>query len=400
MKILIHMGDSYPNEGPNAKRMRTFYEAFKDSGHQVIVMAPAYDKEMLEVTDVCYCKTPPLTDKSAINRLLNQIGFGFSSFFHSFRVGKVDIVITTAPPALISPFGWLIAKCKRAKLVYDVRDIWPDVAWEMGSFDSHSMYSRIFEFVRNFMLKHADLVTAVSKGKVRKLQGYAPKAQVIDITNGLDEKFLVNEEKPELIEKYHLKEKFTCVYVGNLGLAQGLMQIMHVAEKAKECGFKVQFLLFGSGVEENLLKGYAEEKQLDSVEFPGRLPNVDMYTILKYASMSFVSLVNDKLKDSVPTKMFEALGAGCPILLAAVGDAAEILEECGFGIAVRPNDDAALWNAFLTMYTNMSEIMEHKEQAQRLIVTKYSRQRAARLMERELSARFCHKKHKEEGNHV
>lgn len=382
------MGDTYPNEGPNAKRMRTFYEAFKEKGHKVYVLAPSYEKNPAPVEDVYYCKTPPLKDKSSLNRLLNQIGFGLSSFFRSFRVGKVDVVISTAPPALISPFGWLIAKCKRAKLVYDVRDIWPDVAWEMGSFDRSSIYSRIFEFVRNFMLKHADLVTAVSIGKVKKLQSYAPKASVINITNGLDEKFLENPENMGLVEKYHLDDKFTCVYVGNLGLAQGLMQLMHVAEKAQEKNYDVQFLLFGSGVEEKLLKEYAEEHHLDHVLFPGRLPNVDMYTILKHSKMSFVPLVNANLKDSVPTKMFETLGVGCPVLLAAVGDAADILEECRLGKAAVPNDEAALWEAFLEMYHNMPEIMKYKEHAQKIIRTKYSRQTAALIMEQELTDRF------------
>lgn len=380
MRILIHMGDSYPTEGPNAKRMRTFYDSFKEKGHEVKVLAPSYERNPKSYPDVYYCKTPPLTNKSSINRLMNQIGFGFGSFFKSFRVGKIDVVISTSPPALINPFGWLIAKFKRAKLVYDVRDIWPDVAWEMGSFDRQSLYSRVFEFVRNFMLKHSDLVTAVSDGKVQKLKGYVPKAKVVNITNGLDEKFLENPEKPELIEQYHL-ERFTCVYIGNLGLAQGLMQLMEVAKRAKAEGYNAQFLLFGSGVEEQLLKKYADENQLDNVIFPGRLPNVDMYTILKHSSMSFVSLVNDRLKDSVPTKMFEALGVGCPVLLAAVGDSANILNECKLGIAVRPNDKDALWDAFSDMYQNMPEILRNRELAMKVIRTKYSRQKAAEKME-------------------
>jgi len=388
MRILIHMGDPYPNENPNAKRMRTFYEAFKEKGHDVCVMAPVYDRHPEELPDVYYCKTQPLKSKSSLNRLMNQIGFGMKSFIRSFRAGRIDVVISTAPPALISPFGWMIAKMKHAKLVYDVRDIWPDVAWEMGSFDSHSLYSRIFEYVRNFMLKHADLVTAVSHGKVKKLQGYEPKAQVIHIPNGLDEQFLKNADREELAEKYHMEEIFTCVYVGNLGLAQGLMQLMHVAKKAEANGLNVQFLLFGSGVEEKLLKAYAEENHLNHVYFPGRLPNADMYTILRHAKMSFVSLVNDKLQDSVPTKMFEALGAGCPVLLAAVGDAADILNECRLGIAVRPNDEEALWNSFFRMYQNMPEIVKNREHAKNIILTKYSRQRAAVLMESELNKRF------------
>lgn len=380
MKILIHMGDTYPTEGPNAKRMRTFYEVFKEKGHDVKVLAPSYERSPIKYPDVYYCKTPPLTNKSSINRLMNQIVFGFGSLFNSFKVGKIDVVISTTPPALISPFGWTIAKFKHAKLVYDVRDIWPDVAWEMGSFDRQSLYSRIFEFVRNFMLKHSDLVTAVSDGKVKKLKDYAPKSKVENIPNGLDEKFLENPEKPELIEQYHLK-RFTCVYFGNLGLAQGLMQLMEVAKRAKAEGYNAQFLLFGSGVEEQLLKKYADENRLNNVLFPGRIPNVDMYTILKHSSMSFVSLVNDRLKDSVPTKMFEALGVGCPVLLAAVGDSANILNECQLGIAVKPNDKEALWDAFSDMYQNMPKFLRNRELAIKVIRTKYSRQKAAEKME-------------------
>ncbi len=392
MKILIHMGDAYPDSSPDAERMRTFYEVFKQKGHEVSILAPTYEKNQKAVSDVFYCKTPSLKDKSSLNRLLNQIGFGFSSFSRSFDIGDVDVVITSCPPALISPFGWLIAKFKRAKLVYDVRDIWPDVAWEMGSFDRKSLYSRVFAMIRNFMLKHADLVTTVSKRKVKKLRTYAPKASVMNITNGLDEDFLHNSENEALVRKYHLDDKFTCIYDGNIGLAQGLMQMMHLAKMAKERDVDAQFLLFGTGVEVKSLKEYAKENGLDNVRFAGKIPNKDIYTILKHAKICFVSLVNDKLKDSVPTKMFEALGVGCPVLLAAAGDAADILEECKLGKVVAPNDDRALWDAFLYMYHNMPEITRYRDQAREIVCTKYSRQKAAARLEAELSRRFSNVK--------
>lgn len=56
MRILIHMGDAYPTEGPNAKRMRTFYEAFKEKGHEVKVLAPTYDRSPIKHPDIYYCK--------------------------------------------------------------------------------------------------------------------------------------------------------------------------------------------------------------------------------------------------------------------------------------------------------------------------------------------------------
>lgn len=388
MRILIHMGDPYPNEGPNAKRMRTFYEQFRKCGHTVKVLAPYDAMNICESEDIIYCKTPPLKNKTALKRLLNQIVFGFKSVLGSVKAGKIDAVITTSPPALISPFGWMIAKLKGAKLVYDVRDIWPDVALEMGSFTEHSLYARVFAAVRDFMLRRADLITAVSPGKVGKLKRYAPEANVKLVMNGLDEEFLKNEDHPEIAAKYGMDDRFNIVYIGNLGWAQGLKQLLQIAERAKTVYRDAQFFLFGSGVEEDSLKAYAREHQLDQVFFPGRLPNEQMYTILKHAQVSFVSLVNENLKDSVPTKMFEALGAGCPVLLAASGDAADILNECRFGRVVRPNDSEGLWNAFREMKAEMPEIMKNQRHAERIILETYSRQRAAAVMENELKKLF------------
>ena len=376
-RIILHMGDSYPDESPCAKRMNTFYEAFIELGYQVKVLAPRLDEKQKSCGDIYYCPTFPLKKKSTINRLLNSMGFAVSSLIVSFCLGKADIVITTAPPPLISPFGWAIARLKRAKLVYDVRDIWPDVAWEMGSFDKRSVYSRVFEAVRNFMLRHSDLVTTVSLGKVKKLQSYEPRAKVIYVSNGLDEKFLQNKDNSKLVEKFNMKEHFNCVYIGNLGLAQGLRQLLSIAEKAQPTLPNVQFLLFGSGVEEGDLKQYVKEKELRNVIFAGRLPNYDMYTALKFADVSFVSLVNENLKDSVPTKLFEALGVGCPVLLAAVGDAVDVLEESKLGLAVNPNNEKGLWEAFQKIYFESDQILENKSSAQKLMCDKFSRQKIA-----------------------
>ena len=282
--------------------------------------------------------------------------------------------------------GWLIAKMKGAKLVYDVRDIWPDVALEMGSFSEDSLFSRIFAFIRDFMLKHSDLVTAVSPGKVKKLQQYAPGADVAFVTNGLDERFLDNKYHPETAEQFGLTTGFNCVYVGNLGWAQGLKRLLYLAQKAKANSMDARFVLFGSGVEEEDLRSYAREQGLDNVVFAGRLPNAEMYTVLKAAQVSFVPLLNEKMTDSVPTKIFEALGVGCPVLLSASGDSTEILNACGLGIAVPPSQDEALWDAFQKMYHDPDAYTKYRDQAREVILESYSRQKAALILEEALQA--------------
>ncbi len=386
MRVIIHMGDPFSADGPNAKRMRTFYEALIRNGNEALILSPEnYDVDFPGVIGFKYA---PLTTKSSFNRLHNQLSIGFNSVKAAKMAGEADVVITTSPPALISIFGWRIAKKKKAKLVYDVRDIWPDVAWEMGSFSKNSLYSRIFEWNRNFILSHSDLVMAVSRGKVEKLKKYCPKADVTYITNGLDERFLDNEVKMELVDQFRLKDLFTCVYFGNLGLAQGLTQLLNIAKRAKANELPIQFLLFGSGVEENRLKKFVDENNLNNVHFPGRIKNQDMLTILKHAGMSFVSLVNERLTDSVPTKLYEALGAGCPVLLAASGESVDILNQCGLGKTVVPGDDTALWNAFTYIFEHREEYDSVKEQSRDVILNHYSRQKAAEQMVSELTTRF------------
>lgn len=386
-RVLIHMGDPYLIDNPCTKRVRAFKEELKKQGYGVAIMAPDI-KGITKDPEVIYCPTVPLKKKTVFYRLANGISFAFSSVFKLSKIGKIDVVVTTAPPALISIAGWILAKAKHAKLVYDVRDIWPDVALEMNEFTEDSIYYKIFKFIRDFMLKHADLITAVSDGKVSKLREYAPHKKVVKIPNGFDVHFLENSIKNALYQKIAVQDKFVCVYTGNLGLAQGLKQLLYVAGKAKENKLNVMFWLYGKGAEEQELKAYVKEHGLDNVFFGGCVAHQDIYTVLRAADISFVPLVNENLKDSIPTKIYEALGVGCPVLLAAEGDAVTVLKETGFGIAVRPNQLEKLWDSFFTLYKERKTIAQRKNHAAELMQGKYSLQHSAQLLVKELQ-RVC-----------
>lgn len=386
-RILIHMGDPYLIDNPCTKRVRAFKEELKKQGFEVVIMAPDI-KGIAKDPEVTYCRTIPLKKKNVFYRMANGAGFAISSVCGLGKAGKIDIVITTTPPALISLAGWIMAKVKHAKLVYDVRDIWPDVALEMNEFTVNSIYYKIFKFIRDFMLKHADLVTAVSDGKVNKLKEYAPQKEIAKVSNGFDIHFLQNQLNLDLYRKIAVQERFVCVYTGNLGLAQGLKQLLYIAGRAKEKGLNTSFWLYGKGAEEEELKEYVRKHQLDHVFFGGKLSNRDIYTVLKAADISFVPLVNENLKDSIPTKIYEALGVGCPVLLAAEGDAAAVLKETGLGIAVKPNQLEELWNAFLQMYNDREQMDGLKSHAVTLMQNRYSVQYSAQILVRELK-RMC-----------
>lgn len=381
------MGDPYYVNNPCTKRIRAFKNELKSCGYDVFILAPN-EKSINKVEGVIYCQTVALKKKTTIYRLLNSLIFAFTSFFKSFGIGHVDVVITTCPPPLINISGWFIAKCKHAKLIYDVRDIWPDIALEMGSFSEKSIYYKTFKFIRDFMLKNSDMILAVSPSKVVKLKKYTSNKKIINIPNGFDMKFLENKLNNNILEEYSSNQSFKCVYIGNLGLAQGLHQLLFVAEEAQKSKMNVTFWIYGSGVEEEELKKYAVEHNLKNVFFKGKIPNSDIYTVLNVADVSFVSIVNGNLKDMIPTKMYEALGVGCPVLLAARGDAVDVLEETGFGIAVKPNDNLELWKAFCFLYKNKNQIMKNADNAKYLMQNKYSRQLASEKLVTEI-AKLC-----------
>ena len=293
--------------------MKVFADTFTANGDNVVVISSSANKEsasqQVETNErIIYSPTIRMKKKTTVMRLLNNLSFAVTSVFSAMGAGNADVVITTSPPPLVSISGWLIAKIKHAKLVYDVRDIWPDVALEMKSFDEDSLYCKVFRWITNFMYHHADMVTTVSPGKVEKLRKHvgsnANKVRLI--ANGFDREVAEGILDTELVSRYNLDQDFTCVYIGNIGLAQGIDSILKIASETKHRN--IQFLLFGKGAEKEKLESRAKQEHIDNVHFCGVLPHEKVFTLLKYAKMSIIPLKNANMKDSIPTKVYEALG--------------------------------------------------------------------------------------------
>lgn len=389
MKITIHSDEYYPTCAACAYRIKAFADAFVSKGNEVTVITSSANKDNGEIKAcserIIYSPAVKMKKKTTLMRMINNLSFAFTSFFSSLKAGKADVVITTSPPPLVSISGWLIAKIKGAKLIYDVRDIWPDVALEMGSFSDGSIFCKIFKAITDFMYKHADMITTVSPGKVEKIKSKLPedeREKVILVPNGFDLNILNSDTDEEIIEKYGLREGFNCVYIGNIGLAQGLGAIFEIAEKTKRKD--AQFLLFGTGAEKDYLESQAKEKGLENVKFCGTVPHDKVYTLLTNAQLSFIPLKSAKMKDSVPTKIYEAIGVGCPVILVAEGDSCDIVNESGLGVCISPDETDELAKAFDTIADNYEEIINNRTSATELMKNKYSRQQTAIEFEKKI----------------
>ena len=388
MKILLHCDEYDPRHVPIAIRMSVFSQQFRQKGHEVQVLtgAQSLGDGLQPAPEATYCPLIPLARKSTVMRMLNQLSFGVTSFLKSFGMGAFDVVLSSSPPVLAGFFGWLIAKWKRAVFVYDVRDIWPDVALEIGAFSKGSAYCRFFERITAFLYRHADVITTVSPRKLVALREKLPpqlRHKVWLVENGLDERFLQQKENAQVVADYHLEERFTIVYTGNMGLAQGLEHLISLAETLNPDRF--QILLFGDGVARRCLGDCCAQRQLSHVRFCGRVDEGTIYTVLRHAAVSYIPLVNANLKNSIPTKTYEALGAGCPVFLVAEGDAADVVRECGFGMTLSPDRIERLPAAFSEFLEQYQTICAKRDDARRRILENHSRQKISDAFEKRLA---------------
>ena len=186
-----------------------------------------------------------------------------------------------------------------------------------------------------------------------------------------------------VVDKYELDKNFTCVYIGNIGLAQGLGALLDIAAKTKHKD--IQFLCFGMGAEKEMLEKRVAEEGLANVKFCGVVEHSKVFSILSRAKLSFIPLKNSNMKDSVPTKVYEALGIGCPVLLVAEGDSAAIVDDAGLGRHISPDKPAEkLVEMFDDMIDHYEEFDAHRDEAIRLMHDKYSRQKIAEELNRKL----------------
>ena len=372
---ILYLADSYrPSRSACANRTVVLVEALRGAGYDVQVLASSdsligVPEGYMKPDYVTFFHTFPLEEKTLVNRLKNNFGGQRESVRVAKCMGDFDVVICTTPPLLLTSSAVKIAKQKRAKLVLDVRDIWPDVAYEMGSFAPGALYGRFFEHLARRAYSAASLVVSVSPGKVEKLKGRVFSAPVELVPNGIDETFLQGGEDEGLLERLGLNDGPICAYVGNIGLAQGLGTLLDIA--AARPG--VRFLLFGTGADRAKLEERSKREGLGNVSFCGTVNARGVRTVLSHSALSYIPLVSSRLRDSIPTKLYEALACGCPVLLAAKGDAADLLDESRLGLHAAPEDGAALLAAFDRLIEHPYSAAE-RVAASRWVVKHHSRQ--------------------------
>jgi glycosyltransferase involved in cell wall biosynthesis len=280
-------------------------------------------------------------------KTIGHLSFMVSSVLLGWRVsGPADVVVVSSPTFFSVGAGWLLARIKRARLVVEVRDLWPAIFTELGVLTNRRIIG-LRERLELASYLSPDTVIVVSDGFRANLIGRGvPAAKVHTIRNGVSPGEFDPGARPDPRLRARLGAgpgDCLVLYAGTHGISQGLTSVADAA--ARLAGQPIRFAFVGEGADKKRLGDRVAELGLRNVTLLPGVPHHQVPALLAAADILLVPLRDVPLFSSfIPSKMFEYLAAGKPVVGALAGEAAQILREAGAWV-VPPEDSEALATA-------------------------------------------------------
>lgn len=390
---LLIVSQFYPPEiGAPQRRLSEWAEGLVELGWKVRVVTaqpnypggriepgyPRYRSSTEDVRGVGVRRVPMWpTKKGVVRRIVSQLTFMASALLFGGlgRWAAADAVLAETPPLFTALAGGLIARRHRAPLILNVSDLWPDSAVDMGIVRPGSRVIRVAQAVERRAYAGASMLTGQSDEIVATLAVRAPKKPRAVLLNGVS---LARFDRPppdvDVDEVLKGVPRPVFVYAGLLGYAQGLDQILDAAGRHRVNG---TFVLVGEGPERERLERRVMAEGIRSVKvMPPIAPHL-VPAMLRTADVALITL-GSRITGAVPSKIYEAMAAGLPILFVGTGEGARRVREAGCGLVVEPGDQLALDVA-------VSQLVRDSEMRRKLGAA--GRAAAERLYDRRMTVR-------------
>lgn len=318
-------------------------------------------------------------DKNVIPfRLLNMLTLNLSTFFAGlwrFRAGDRVLVVTTPP---LMPFAVAIASMFRgAAYTLLIHDNYPEILFAVGKAKENSLIARAFAFLNRSLYKSASKIIVVGRD-MRKL--VAAKTRGLDVSIAVIPNWAELEtvsprprSENRLLAELGLNDKFVFLYAGNMGHPNDIETIISAAEGLKDAG-QIHFIFLGSGVKEPWLRRVVEDRKLVNVTVLGPQPRSEQVVFLNACDVALVSLVAKMRGVSMPSRTYNILAAGKPILALTDPDSeiAQVIGEEQVGWAVRPGDSGLLSDTIREIYRQQDVLETMGANARNAALTKYA----------------------------
>ncbi|HTC61984.1 MAG TPA: glycosyltransferase family 4 protein [Candidatus Saccharimonadales bacterium] len=291
---------------------------------------------------------------SNLKRLLSYATFAGTCLFGMAKSEKPDYVFVDSPPIFVGVPGWIAAKLWDVPLIFNVADLWPDSVRDLGVMRDGFLMKIAFGLER-WIYRHSSVVTAVTEGIRESLlntKGIPPE-KVLFLPNGVDTRlFRPSASDDSLKKKLGLSDKKIILYAGNHGYAGAVEQILYAAESLRHQS-SYHFLFLGEGPEKPKLIELSVKLGLTNVTFHNEVPLSEVPAFVAISDMGVVTLRKSQVMAGArPAKAFVMMAGGKPVVMAAEGEAARLIQTAGAGIVVPPENHGLLANAIRTVLQN------------------------------------------------
>jgi colanic acid biosynthesis glycosyl transferase WcaI len=369
MRIAIITQLFLPEMGALPNRIYPIATQLASSGHEVYVVTgmPNYPTGVVfegykgklfmkeELSGYTVLRTAYYTvrrNKSKWSQLFSYISLLPGVFWNGLRIGKIDAVLVTSPPIFLALPGMALAAWRRAKFIFDVRDLWPDEIIACGASPERSPWVWLLRALERLIYRRADHICCTTRPFVETVIGRGAQAdRATYLPNGADlDLFRPLATNNAVASRFNWRNRFVVMYCGAFGIKHGVQTIL-AAAKLLEREKDLLFALVGGGACESDLRQYAERMHLTNVTFLGEQRVTDVPLLIAQADVCVSSLLpSPYLEKIISVKVFEYLACGKPVIGLHSGETARVLNESGAGIVVQPGDAAALAAAVRTLY--------------------------------------------------
>jgi len=311
--------------------------------------------------------------KSFFHRVIAFFSFMISSFWIGLSVKNVDLVWGTSPPIFQGATAWLLARLKRAKFLFEVRDLWPQFAVAVGVL-KNPILIRMSEWLERFLYRGADRVIVNSPGFIAHVTSRGA-TRVELIPNGADPSmFDPSGDGEDFRHANHLEDKFIALYAGAHGMSNDLNVVLEAAKLLMD-EKKIQIVLLGDGKEKPALQTHAAQMGLSNVSFVSSVPKSEMPKALAAADTCIAILKPlEEYKTTYPNKVFDYMAAGRPVVLAIDGVIREVVEAAQCGYFTEPGNASAMADAIRNVASDREKAREMGMNGRRYLEQNFSRE--------------------------
>jgi putative colanic acid biosynthesis glycosyltransferase WcaI len=391
MRILLLTTYFRPDVASTGVIMSKLADEFVAKGHTVTVMTsvPHYDRNRVwpEYSKKLFYReqsgsmvvyriyTHVAQDKANVaQRILSYGSFNLLSVLRGITLPRHDVILVPSPPLSNGVIADFLGRFRGVPFVYNVQDIWPDVAVRAGVLKNEKMIRRL-KRMEAYVYRRAAGLTVISQGfRENLLAKGVPDSKIRVIPNFIDTQHVTPQPKRnDFSIQQGVEDKFVVLFAGNMGFSQGLETVLDAARLLQ--GYPdIVFLMVGNGAAKSKAEEYLRSLGLQNVRFLPFQPHEKLPEMYGAADVCLIPLRRGFTTESVPCKLFTIMAAGKPAVAAVDGgsDTWKLLQRVQCGICVEPESPREMADGILHYYSNEAVRREAGQAGRRCAETEFN----------------------------